>query len=99
MAVGAFALVLGLALIPVGSFVVNTGLFRTELQFSQASSQLNATSMSSQYAVYANEGEAITIVGAILAPVGAAILVYGFFEGRTAGKGKQVASPAEPTQA
>jgi hypothetical protein len=100
MAVGAFLLVLGVLVLPLGSSVVSIGLFKAELQYSQSTTTpANSTSVYTQYVAYADQAEMLAILGAILAPVGAALLVYGLAEGRNAGKEKQVPSPMEPTPA
>jgi len=76
---GAAILVAGASLIALAPFYVSTGFYSAELKSVQA--ELNASAspsvMYSAYSGYANTGNWIAVVGAIIAPVGAALLAYG----------------------
>jgi hypothetical protein len=76
--VGAALLVLGSAMIAVGPFVVSTGFSKQELSYIQTNA--NGVNQSTLYSIYdqtANQGELIVLTGALLAPVGAAMIAWG----------------------
>jgi len=93
---GAAVLVAGASLILVAPFYVSTGFYSSELKTIQAetNSSVSPSSMYSIYSSYANTGEWMAIAGAIIAPVGAALLAYGLSSKKT--EEKQV-TPAEET--
>ena len=93
---GAFALVLGVALIFFATFYVQTGVLRAE---GSVSSTTNASTILSTYTNYAATGELISLAGVIIAPVGAAILAYGLSTGKRGEKEKQAVPSTESMQA
>jgi hypothetical protein len=100
VAIGAFALVLGGAMIAFASFYVSTGIFRAEFSSVQSlSSSSNASALLTSYSNYADTGELISLVGAIFAPVGAAILAYGLATSKSGEEQRRAVTSTEPMQA
>ena len=92
-------MVLGGALIAFASLYVSTGFLRAELGSIQSmSSAVNATTVLSKYSSYADTGELISLAGAVVAPLGAAILAYGLSTGKS-GKKEEKDVASELTQA
>jgi hypothetical protein len=100
VATGAFVLVLGGAMIAFASFYVSTGIFRAEFSSVQSlSSSSNASALLTSYSNYADTGELISLVGAIFAPVGAAILAYGLATSKSGEEQRRAVTSTEPMQA
>jgi len=101
MVIGAAVLVAGASLIAFAPYYTQTGFYRVELKYAFNSSSLvsNPSILYSQYSSYANTGDLMAIAGAIIAPVGAALLAYGLSARKTEEKEKQVGSATEPIQA
>lgn len=71
-------MVLGLTMLFAGSYYATAGLLKVELENTLVSGAPNYATIATVYAGYANTGEYVVILGAVLAPVGAAVLTYGF---------------------
>jgi len=101
MVIGAAVLVAGASLIALAPYYTQTGFYRVELKYAFNSSSLisNPSFLYSQYSGYADTGDLVAIMGAIIAPVGAALLAYGLSGSKTEEKEKQVGSATEPMQA
>ncbi len=100
--VGAALLVAGGCLLAFAPFYTSTGFYTAELKYIQTSynsTSPNPSLVASTYASYADTGELIALVGAVIAPIGAGTLAYGIAAGRSGGKEKQDASLVEPVQA
>jgi hypothetical protein len=96
-AVGAAVLVLGLGLIFASPSIVEQGIYRSE--FSQiGATSVNSTSIQSTISYYANFGEVVLILGVIIAPLGAAMTVYGMSSKPSEDAGKQATPFTEPPQ-
>ena len=101
LVVGAAVLVAGASLIALAPYYVDTGFYRAELKSFQVETNSSAASsvMYSTYSSYADTGNWIAIAGAIIAPLGAALLAYGLSAKKTEEKDSEVAPAAEPVQA
>jgi len=100
MVIGAAVLVAGASLIALAPYYTQTGFYRVEFKYGFNSSIVsNPSILYSKYSGYADTGDLIAIVGAIIAPVGAALLAYGLSERKTEEKERQVGSATEPMQA
>jgi len=97
VAAGALVLVLGGTLMAFAPFYVSSGFYKSELKSIQSfNSSANASSVLSSYSSYADTGELIALMGAIVAPVGAAILAYGLSKGKT--EEKQTMPASQPSE-
>jgi len=94
---GAFILILGFTLMNLGPTLTTASFYKTEAGFiSKESSSVNATAALAQMyndEVNAiNQTEIILFVGAVLAPVGGAILALGLVSSKT----KEDGAPIHP---
>jgi len=99
LVIGAAVLVAGASLIAFAPFYSQTGFYKSQLKyaFNESSVVSNPSIVYSTYSSYADTADWIAIAGAILAPVGAALLAYGLSAKETEEKEKEVAPAAEPT--
>ena len=96
---GVLLLVLGGTLIAIGPVMMQAGFYRLEAQaISQTSpTGSNVRSILASELTYVNEGQAAALVGAVLAPIGAAILAYGLITGGSRMKAEEPVPVAEPS--
>jgi hypothetical protein len=93
--VGVFVLILGCALISVGPFLTSSAFYREEVNLiRQGASGTNQNSTIIALTNDLNQATTVVLLGAILAPIGGAILAYGLITK----KGEKVVAEAGETR-